>query len=492
MSNTFNYFDGLTWDAVVWSTSYNKIRRIQKRIYKASFLNDKSRVWFLQKVLLKNPHAKLLAVAKVTNVTLHKNDTKIDFLLPISKEEKILMAKVLKINGKANIIKRGGSFVAGRKEKFLLDIPFIQDKAKQALCKLALEPEWEAKFDLDTYGFRPGKNIQKSIKDIDLHFNSNKYVFNSNIHKCFSKINQKTLITKLGTFPLIENQIRAWLDAGILSEYAQTEMWAIPNIGIIQDQDISFLLVNVILHDLEKYVLNDVLGKKTFINFSDISQKMPLRREALKIIKYGDKFVIIHKNLQSIHLIIQQITLRLFDLGLNILEGKSTLKLRNQTFSFFGFQIIGIKTEENFHVKIRPSKRSVLQLISKTKTILQTNKAASAYQLIVLLYPILLDWGMYFQFCECKKTFLKIDNIVYQQLRAWVFRRAVRQTRSEVKEKYFPRGKIYNFQGHTYKTNWILNGSKKSWNGEIRNIYLPKLSWIKRKKDNKYMRTFCI
>jgi hypothetical protein len=295
----------------------------------------------------------------------------------------------------------------------------------------------------------------------------------------------------LGTFPLIESQIRAWLDAGILSEYAQTEMWVIPNIGITQDQDISFLLGNVIWHDLEKYVLNDTLGKKTFINFSDISQKMPLIREPLTIIKYGDKFVIIHKDLQSIHSIIQQITLKLFDLGLNILEGKSTLKLRNQTFSFFGFQIIGIKTEKDFHVKITPSKKSVLQLISKTKTILQTNKAASSYRLITLLYPILLDWGMYFQFCECKKTFLKIDNIVYQQLRAWVFRRAVRQGRSEVKEKYFPTGKVYTFQGHTYKTNWILNGFKKSWNGEVRSIYLPKLSWIKRKKDTTYMRTFC-
>jgi RNA-directed DNA polymerase len=32
----------------------------------------------------------------------------------------------------------------------------MNDRALQALVKLALEPEWEARFEPNSYGFRPG------------------------------------------------------------------------------------------------------------------------------------------------------------------------------------------------------------------------------------------------------------------------------------------------------------------------------------------------
>ena len=37
-----------------------------------------------------------------------------------------------------------------------LGIPTMYDRALQALVKLALEPEWEAVFEPNSYGFRPG------------------------------------------------------------------------------------------------------------------------------------------------------------------------------------------------------------------------------------------------------------------------------------------------------------------------------------------------
>jgi RNA-directed DNA polymerase len=120
-----------------------------------------------------------------------------------------------------------------------------------------------------------------------------------------------------------------------------------------------------------------------------------------------------------------------------------------------------------------------MQIISNVRVIIQHNKAASAYDLIGKLRPILLDWANYFKFVECKKTFSKVDNIVYQQIRAWVFRRAVRQGREKVKEKYFPTGNTYKFSGRDYKANWVLNGVKTSKNNKGKKIHLPKLSWVK-------------
>ena len=68
MSKTLKYFDGLTWDTIEWKTSYEKVRSIQKRIFKASRSGEKEKMWFLQKLLLRNPHAKLIAVKSVNTI----------------------------------------------------------------------------------------------------------------------------------------------------------------------------------------------------------------------------------------------------------------------------------------------------------------------------------------------------------------------------------------------------------------------------------------
>lgn len=41
--------------------------------------------------------------------------------------------------------------------------PTIQDRAKQNLAKLALEPEWEAKFEHNSYGYRPARKAGDAI-----------------------------------------------------------------------------------------------------------------------------------------------------------------------------------------------------------------------------------------------------------------------------------------------------------------------------------------
>lgn len=35
----------------------------------------------------------------------------------------------------------------------------MYDRALQALIKMALEPEWEARFEVNSYGFRPGRLV---------------------------------------------------------------------------------------------------------------------------------------------------------------------------------------------------------------------------------------------------------------------------------------------------------------------------------------------
>jgi RNA-directed DNA polymerase len=67
-----------------------------------------------------------------------------------------------------------------------LGIATMHDRALQTLVKLALEPEWEAKFESNSYGFRPGRSSQDAIAAIHLSINKQpKYVLDADIEKCF-------------------------------------------------------------------------------------------------------------------------------------------------------------------------------------------------------------------------------------------------------------------------------------------------------------------
>jgi RNA-directed DNA polymerase len=62
----------------------------------------------------------------------------------------------------------------------------MHDRATQALVKLAAEPEWEAKFEPNSFGFRPGRSCQDAIQQIFLTIQRRpRYVLDADIASCF-------------------------------------------------------------------------------------------------------------------------------------------------------------------------------------------------------------------------------------------------------------------------------------------------------------------
>lgn len=478
----------LAWRTVSWPLVRSRVRRLQRRIYKSAKLGQLKQVHGLQIRLINSMDAKLLAVHQVTTLNKGKKTAGVDGIRGrfLSDKQKLSLAHNLCLNGKASPIRRVWIPKPGKTEKRPLGIPTIQDRAKQALAKFALEPQWEASFEPNSYGFRPARCAHDAIEAIflGLRHGTPKWVYDADISKCFDRINHSALLTKLNTFPGMEKQIKAWLKAGIMEGYSNnTKEILAPTMGTPQGGVISPLLANIALHGLENHLKEFVT--KLASPRPTANRGKAAKQKALTVLRYADDFVVIHENLDILNACIGEVKQWLSHMGLEVSEEKSMTRDGRKSFLFLGFRIIQVVKQGKYKVKITPALAKQSQILSKIRAVIQANKASSAYKLIRILRPILLGWANYYRYCECAKVFSKLTNLVFKKVRAWVFRRDTRNGRLVVKEKYFPSGKEYSFKGKTHKDNWILNGRQKTKTGKISEIFLPHLVWVPSEKFTK-------
>jgi RNA-directed DNA polymerase len=478
----------LAWEDIQWQLVQKNVFRYQHRIYKASKVGNVKVVQYIQRKLINSIDGRLLATQRVTTFNKGKNTAGVDKIRSLTSPEKIKLCNNLRMDGKAKPIRRVFIPKPGKAEKRPLGIPTIRDRAKQALATLALEPEWEAKFEPNSYGFRPGRCAHDAIEAIflNLRHGNRKYIFDADIRKCFDSINHKALLEKINTYPELRDQVLAWLEAGIMEGYSNTPKPEITysNIGTPQGGIISPLLANIALHGLE----NDLKEYVTSLNLKPTptsNRGRSAKAKALSVIRYADDFLLIHSNKEILIKCINYTETWLETVGLEIHEGKSSIKDSRQGVQFLGHQIIHIKHKGKYKTKISPSKEKCKALLEKISLLIKSNRSISSYRLISILRPIIIGWANYYRYSECTDIFTKLTHKIFLKTRAWVFRRDTRSGRNSIKEKYFPSCRTYSFKGKNHKDNWILVGKEKNKNGEIETRFLPHMSWVPSEKYTK-------
>lgn len=481
----------IAWDKIDWAKVRSRVTRYQERIYKASIKNDQGKVRFLQKQLISSLDAKLYAVLRVTTWNKGKNTPGVDGKVFQTNSDKILLVKSLRLDGKAAPIRRVWIPKPGKTEKRPLGIPVIRDRAKQALCLLALEPEWEARFEPNSYGFRPGRSCHDAMEAIFIALGNKskkvryKYILDADLKKCFDTIDHQYLINKINSLPEINKQVKAWLRAGIMDGFESKSgpnVEVSPNqLGTPQGGIISLFLANVALHGLENHLKEWICTQPIPAGYTNRGKIT--RQKALSIIRYADDFVVIHPSKETLIKSKNIITDWLKKTsGLKFNDDKTYITNSAEGITFLGFTIIQINRHGLPRYKSYPSKKAQKQLLEKVREIIQTNQSVSSYVLITKLRPVILGWANYYRYCECKKVFQKLAHKIFQKLRAWVFRRDTRNGRKIVKERYFPSGKTYIFDDIEHNDNWILYGETKDKGGKTRTAWLPHISWVKSKK----------
>jgi len=438
-----------------------------------------------------------MAVRQVTTLNKGKRTAGIDRRIANTPKSKLRLTQNLSLNGTALPIRRVWISKPGKWEMRPLGIPVIMDRAKQMLAKLALEPEWEAVFEPNSYGFRPGRSCQDAIEAIflNLHHNIPKYVFDADIAKCFDRIDIDALLQKLDTFPEMESQISAWLKCGVMEGYSKfraklKNSEVIPTTsGTPQGGVISPLLANIALHGLETH-LREIVRRLPGAE-GEINRGPQARANSLGFVRYADDFVVIHRDLNILKECIKETRAWLSGMGLEISEEKSAIKDVRQGFLFLGFQVIMIRRHYRngkYKIHIRPSTQNIKRLLDKMGSIIRRNKASSSYDLIEKLRPILIGWANYFRTSECISVFKKVTHLIYLKLRAWVFRREKRGNkmgRYALRSKYFPNKGTYYYDGKVHNGNWVFVGKKKTKDGASKWNFLPYLAWVSSRKHVK-------
>jgi len=443
MSNTLRN-QTVEWNQTNWQKLERKVYKLQKRIYKASSRGDLKAVRRLQKTLMRSWSGRMLAVRRVTQDNQGKKTAGIDGVKSLTPVQRLALVQKLALKGKAKPTRRVWIDKPGTEEKRPLGIPTMYDRATQALVKLALEPEWEARFETNSYGFRPGRSCHDAIAAI---FNAirykAKYVLDADIAKCFDCINHRELLRKLNTFPTLRRQIKAWLKSGVIDGkqlFPTSE-------GTPQGGVISPLLANIALHGMEERIkqVTDMLPGRKRTNRSSIS-----------LVRYADDFVILHENLTVVQRCKEIISEWLNGIGLELKPSKTRLahtlnkhEGQDAGFNFLGFNVrqypvgkynTGCNTlgePLGFKTLIKPSKQKVKIHYDSVSEVISQHKTAPQAALIAHLNPIIRGWVNYYHTVVSKETYSELDYKVYRKLESWAKRRHPNKSGGWVANKYW-------------------------------------------------------
>jgi RNA-directed DNA polymerase len=444
------------WNAIPWRKLEVRVFKLQRRIYQATTRGEVKKAHRLQKLLAASWSAKSLAVRRVTQENTGKKTAGVDGVKNLTPPQRLQLISDIDLHTPVKPVRRVWIDKPGTPEKRPLGIPIMHDRATQALVKLAAEPEWEAKFEPNSFGFRPGRSCQDALQQIFLTIQRRpRYVLDADIASCFDKIDQAALLEKIHTSPHFARPIKEWLKAGVVDRgiFMPTDQ------GTPQGGVLSPLLANIALHGLEDAV-QKTRGPATIVRGG--------KRVTNNVycIRYADDFVVFHNTWEGIQRCKEAIQEWLQGMGLALKDAKTrfahTLEAKEECGGNVGFDFLGFtvrqfpvgkdqtKTHASYKTIIKPSKSSIQRHYQELAAVIEGMKAAPIDDVIRAINPKIIGWCNYYKNAVSTRAFQKLEHMLWYKIFSWAKRKHPKKSAKWVFEKYHKRtGKAWSIAGNT-------------------------------------------
>jgi RNA-directed DNA polymerase len=444
------------WHDIDWYQVNRNIRNLRRRIFRATCNGKWKNVRSLQRLMFRSYHNVLYAIRRVTEDNQGKKTAGVDKLVIKTPKLRLELSQELAKNKSCKPLPARRIFIPKSNGKLRpLGIPTIKDRCIQAIVKNTLEPCWEAQFEGESYGFRPGRGTHDAIGKIYGICRPNKtkkWVVDADIKGCFDNINHNKLLKTIGNFPY-RKYIARWLKAG----YIDKNTFYPTKSGTPQGGIISPLLANIALHGI-----CEAIGMK-YNNRGELRGKRAY-------VRYADDFAIFCETEKDAHKAKEEINKWLNSKGLNLSEEKTRIIHLTEGFDFLSFNIRHYKvsnTKTGYKLLIKPSKKFLQKTRNDIREIFLNHHGKPVNTLIGKINPVIRGKANYMKIGVSSESFRKLDDYLFKRQVRYLNRMHPTKSSGWKKKKYWGR---LNLQRPNLK--WVF-GDKKTGN------FMLRFAWTK-------------
>lgn len=448
-----------SWSLIDWKKIYEYVKKLRQRIFRAEQLGQKRKVRKLQRLMIRSNANLLLSIKRVTQINKGKQTAGVDGEIALTSSDRLLLYNLLKEYNIKYIRPKPAKrvYIPKKNGKMRpLGIPVIKDRIFQNIVKNALEPQWEARFEPSSYGFRPKRSTQDAIVNLFTKLSSRstrQWIFEGDFKGCFDNLNHKYIMNCLTGFPAKET-IYKWLKAG----YVDNNSFNNTDSGTPQGGLVSPLLANIALHGMEQE-----LDVRYYLDRGNHT----LARNSVGVVKYADDFVVVCKTKEEAMAMYERLKLYLNKRGLILADDKTKVTHISEGFDFLGFNLRQYKTNNGMRLLIKPSKASIKKAMVTIKNVFIQLRGKPVGELITKLNPIIRGIGNYWSSQVAKETYGNLDRYIWIKVRKHLKILHPNKPFKWIYKKYFKA----DYTGVS-KDKWILTDPHDN------KTQLFKMSWI--------------